>query len=277
MEITKEMLNKMEACHDGMRWFLKHFPEGKADFKSLIYKLHEYGDKDDLDWLYDNLLMFDGVDIKSYIDDTVSIVIDMARLEIEEEDEDTKCTLIGSSKTLDKISNGSDGCQIGSIGGRTKIGNAGCFARIGSMGQVSLIGNSGEFSQIASSGNYTRISNSGSNVEMASVGDYDRIGNSGEYAKIISSGESARIGNVGCYAQIEAKGKNSIIAIIDDGRFKAGEGGAVSVAYFDGERTRFAVGYVGENIEADTWYTVNQNGDFIRYIEYKTEIHANDD
>ena len=263
MEITKEMLNQMRACHDGMRWFLKQFPEGKADFKSLIYKLHECGDKDDLDWLYDNLLMFDGVDIKSYIDNTVSVVMDMARLEIEEEDEDTKCTLIGSSKTLDKIANSIEGVQIGSIGGRTQIGNAGCFARIGSMALASLIGNSGEFVKIASSGNYTRISNSGGNTKIASVGEYDRIGNVGEYAEIKSCGESPRIINAGYHAKIEAKGKNSIIAILDGGRFKVGEGGAVSVAYFDGERTRFAVGYVGENLKPDTWYRVNKDGEFV--------------
>lgn len=263
MEITKEMLNQMEACHDGMRWFLKHFPKGKADLKSLISKLKECGREEDLDWLHGSLLMFDGVDIKSYIDDTVSAVMDMARLDIEEESEDIKCTLIGSSKTFDKIANSSDSFQIGSKGSKTQIGNAGCFSRIFSMGYAPLISNSGEFTKIASSGNYARISNSGGNNKIASVGEYARIGNVGEYAEIKSCGESPRISSAGYYAKIEAKGKNSIIAILDGGRFKVGKGGAVSVAYFDGERTRFAVGYVGENLEPDTWYTVNENGNFV--------------
>ena len=42
-----------------------------------------------------------------------------------------------------------------------------------------------------------------------------------------------------------------------DSRAKVGPDGAIALAYHDGKRPRFAVGYVGEDgIKADTWYEV---------------------
>ena len=51
-------------------------------------------------------------------------------------------------------------------------------------------------------------------------------------------------------------------------RIVLGEGGCASVPWHDGERTRFAVAYVGENgIEANTPYYVNDEGQFVKVEE----------
>ena len=79
---------------------------------------------------------------------------------------------------------------------------------------------------------------------------------SGYDARIGSSGDDARIGSSGNHARISAEGENAVIACAGSARVKAGPGGAICIPYHDGTRTRFAVGYVGEDgIEAGKWYS----------------------
>ena len=79
---------------------------------------------------------------------------------------------------------------------------------------------------------------------------------SGYAARIGSSGYDARIGSSGDYARVNAEGANAVIACAGSAIVKAGPGGAICIPYHDGTRTRFAVGYVGEDgIEAGKWYS----------------------
>ena len=128
-------------------------------------------------------------------------------------------------------------------------------ARIGSSGNSAQIGSSGDSAQIGSSGNSARIGSSGDSAQIGSSGDYAQIGSSGYYAQIGSSGD---------YAQIDATGKDSVVACAGySATAKAGENGAICLTYRDtAGRARFAVGYVGENLKADTWYRVSETGEF---------------
>ncbi len=122
-----------------------------------------------------------------------------------------------------------------------------------------------EDSELNSSGGYARIGSSGDFARIGSSGDYARIGSSGGYARIGSSGGYARIGSSGGSAQIESSGENSVIACAGSVRkFKVGNNGCITVPWHDGMRTRFAVGYVGENLDADTWYSVDGKGEFVK-------------
>ena len=70
------------------------------------------------------------------------------------------------------------------------------------------------------------------------------------------SGDSARISSSGGSARVNAEGANAVIACAGSAIVKAGPGGAICIPYHDGTRTRFAVGYVGEDgIEAGKWYS----------------------
>ena len=114
---------------------------------------------------------------------------------------------------------------------------------------------SGHSARIGSSGNCAQIGSSGYGAQIGSSGNDARIGSSGDDAQIGSSGHSARIGSSGNDARITAEGANSVIACAGSAKVKAGPGGAICIPYFDGKRTRFAVGYVGEDgIEAGKWY-----------------------
>ena len=103
-------------------------------------------------------------------------------------------------------------------------------------------------------------------VKDISSGDYAQIGSSGYSAQIGSSGNYAKIGSSGNYAQIDVSGKKSIAAAVGlESVGKAAENGCLALAWFDkkNDRPRLSVGYVGENINANTWYKVDSEGNFI--------------
>ncbi|WP_447412182.1 hypothetical protein, partial [Acinetobacter baumannii] len=68
---------------------------------------------------------------------------------------------------------------------------------------------------------------------------------------------------------LAASGDNSIVTSSGLGAtFKIGKGGCAAIAYCDEQdRTRFAVAYEGENVEANTLYRVNEKGEFIKVEE----------
>ena len=103
--------------------------------------------------------------------------------------------------------------------------------------------------QIGSSGYAARIGSSGYAAQIGSSGDAAQIGSSGDDAQIGSSGDDARI---------VATGENATIACAGIGaRVKAGRNGCFALTWYDGNRNRIVVGYVGEDgIKADTWYRV---------------------
>ncbi len=50
-----------------------------------------------------------------------------------------------------------------------------------------------------------------------------------------------------------------------DGTATAGEGGIIQIKYWDGKRSRLAVGYIGEdNLEANVSYTLDSKGKFVK-------------
>ncbi len=145
--------------------------------------------------------------------------------------------------------------RIGSSGDSARIGSSGHSAQIGSSGHSARIGSSGDSAQIGSSGDSAQIGSSGHSARIGSSGHSARIGSSGDSARIGSSGDSARIGSSGHYARIVAEGTGAVIACAGSATVTAGEGGAICIPYHDGKRTRFAVGYVGEDgIEAGKAY-----------------------
>ena len=111
-----------------------------------------------------------------------------------------------------------------------------------------------------------------SHVKLIKVPNADEVkvttekDNGDDDAQIGSSGNYAQIGSSGGGAQINATGEKATIASSGIGaRAKAGKDGAMALAYWDEKsgRPRFAVGYVGENIKPDVWYSLDADGNFI--------------
>ena len=95
---------------------------------------------------------------------------------------------------------------------------------------------SGYRSQLAASGNYSRLAASGDGSQLAASGDGSRLAASGDGSLVMGSYGS---------------------------RAKAAQNGAIALAWWDGTRPRIAVGYVGEELKADTWYRLDDKGNFV--------------
>ena len=249
MQITKEQVKNWSACTDGYRWFLEKFPQGGAyaDVHGALMTDKRF---DDARWLVDKMY-------RTFLDSAEFIKAETAAT-----DQMTKelTSMESSSDVAEGENNSGDYAQIGS---------SGYYARIGSSGDSARIGSSGYYAQIGSSGYYAQIGSSGYYAQIGSSGDYAQIGSSGDSARIGSSGDYAQIGSSGYYAQITASGKNAVVACAGSvKRIVLGEGGCVAAPWHDGERTRFAVAYVGENgIEAGTPYCLNDEGQFVKIVE----------
>ena len=113
----------------------------------------------------------------------------------------------------------------------------------------------GDYSKLAASGNNSNLAASGNNSNLAASGDYSKLAASGDYSNLAASGD---------YSKLAASGKNSIcMAAGYVSTAQVGENGVIVLPYYDGIRTRVAVGYVGENgIEPNVEYKVNNNGIF---------------
>ncbi len=223
--ITIEMLTERGACAEGMAWVKANLPDG-APYQSFLEALEADSKYDWASWLIFHF----------------GAAVLAANWRVPQ--------IISATK---KIVSSGDSAQIGSSGDSAQIGSSGNYAQIGSSGNYAQIGSSGDYARIGSSGNYARIGSSG---------DSAQIGSSGNYARIGSSGNSARIGSSGNSAQIEATGKNSILACVGENCIaKSAEGGCIALRYTDASgRARLAVGYVGEDIEADSWYRAGKEG-----------------
>ena len=91
---------------------------------------------------------------------------------------------------------------------------------------------------------------------------YDKL--AGHYSNLAASGHNSKLAASGDGSILAASGKNSIcMAAGYASTAQVGENGVIVLPYYDGIRTRVAVGYVGENgIEPNVEYKVNNNGIF---------------
>ena len=249
MNIDKDLLSEMGACNSGMRWFLKNF-EGDAQLKDVITLLLREGRDDDSAWLNRHLLMRADTNVKAFTETNVETLIEYTGADLSDDR-----AQIGSSHNCAKIGSSDNLAQIATTSYNAKIGSSGDYTQIVSGGNCI---------QIASSGNYTQIASSGDSTKIASSGDSTQIASSGTFDKIASSGDSPKIATTGYDAKIQAQGANAVITITGSGMAKAGDGGVIAIRWHDEQnnRSRIAVGYVGEDLKADTWYEVKK-GKFI--------------
>ena len=86
---------------------------------------------------------------------------------------------------------------------------------------------------------------------------------SGNDSRLAASGYGSQLAASGNDSRLAASGNGSLVMGAYNSRAKAGPNGAVALAWHDGTRPRIAVGYVGEGLEADTWYRLDDNGAFV--------------
>ena len=90
-------------------------------------------------------------------------------------------------------------------------------------------------------------------------GDGKSAASSGNSSKAASSGNSSTAASSGDCSKAASSGYKTIAMVAGfNGMAKAGPDGCIALAFYDGERPRIVIGYVGEGIDADTYYRVEK-------------------
>ncbi|MGQ6260423.1 DUF7666 domain-containing protein [Serratia sp. IR-2025] len=117
--------------------------------------------------------------------------------------------------------------------------------------------NTGYQSAASNTGDYSAASNTGYRSAASNTGDYSAASNTG-YRSAAS--------NTGDYSAAEVSGSHSVAAALGiEGKARASENSALVLCYRndEGELIHIRASKVGENgIKPNTWYTLNENGQF---------------
>ena len=134
-------------------------------------------------------------------------------------------------------------------------------------GNQSTAATSGDQSTAATSGNQSTAATSGNQSTAATSGYLSTAATSGYLSTAATSGNQSTAATSGNLSTAIASGKNSVaIAFGSEAKSKAVDGSAIVCCYFDnsGELIHIRASKVGKNgIKPDTWYTLNEDGEFI--------------
>jgi hypothetical protein len=112
----------------------------------------------------------------------------------------------------------------------------------------SVLAASGNSSKLAASGYSSKLAASGNSSQLAASGNYSQLAASGYSSKLAASGNSSQLAASGDSSKLAASGNYSVVSASGyNSTALAGEDGAICLAYWDGKRPRFAIGYVGED------------------------------
>ncbi|MCH7333463.1 hypothetical protein [Acinetobacter modestus] len=251
MKITEQLLSTWGACSDGKHTFTSKFPEG-AEYAAVIEACDEDGHQDYRDWIFTRA--FQHLEAKEVVEAETVLLPKVIAKGLE-----PLASLDQETKSTDTISKDSE----------ARLAASGDDSRLAASGDDSQLAASGDDSQLAASGNDSRLAASGYYSQLAASGNRSQLAASGNHSRLAASGNRSQLAASGNHSRLAASGKNSIIACSGIGStFSLAEGGCAAVPYSDEkEKVRFAVAYVGENVEADTWYQVNAQGEFIKVEE----------
>ena len=171
---------------------------------------------------------------------------------------------LAASGDYSKLAASGDYSKLAASGYNSKLAASGYNSKLVASGHNSKLAASGYNSKLAASGHNSTLSASGHNSTLAASGDGSKLAASGHNSTLAASGDGSKLAASGDGSILAASGKNSIcMAAGYASTAQVGENGVIVLPYYDGIRTRVAVGYVGENgIEPNVEYKVNNNGIF---------------
>ena len=104
-------------------------------------------------------------------------------------------------------------------------------------------------------------------AKVSNTGDWSAATNTGNWSAATNTGDQSAATNTGDQSVAEISGKQSIaVALGWQSKAKASINGAIVCVYrnHDGELIHIKASKVGENnIKADTWYTLDEIGEFV--------------
>ena len=109
--------------------------------------------------------------------------------------------------------------------------------------------------------------NAGNRSAATNTGNQSAATNTGDWSAATNTGDWSAATNTGNRSAAKVSGKHSVAAALgENSKAKAGAGGAIVCVYRndDGDLIHIKASKVGENnIKADTWYTLDSDGEFV--------------
>ena len=156
-----------------------------------------------------------------------------------------------------------------------KVSNTGDWSAATNTGDWSVATNTGDWSVATNTGNRSAATNTGYQSVATNTGDLSVATNTGDLSVATNTGDWSVATNTGNRSVAEVSGEQSIaVALGWQSKAKASIDGAIVCVYRndDGELIHIKASKVGENnIKADTWYTLDEFGEF---IEVKDDLTA---
>ncbi|HHF2557040.1 TPA: hypothetical protein ACPJX0_001693 [Haemophilus influenzae] len=129
------------------------------------------------------------------------------------------------------------------------------------------VSNTGDQSAATNTGYRSVATNTGDQSAATNTGDRSAATNTGYWSAATNTGYRSAATNTGDQSVAEVSGKQSIaVALGWQSKAKASINGAIVCVYrnHDGELIHIKASKVGENnIKADTWYTLDEFGEFV--------------
>ena len=145
--------------------------------------------------------------------------------------------------------------------------NTGYCSAATNTGNRSAATNTGNRSAATNTGNRSAATNTGDRSAATNTGDCSAATNTGDCSAATNTGDRSAATNTGYCSAAKVSGRGSVaIAIGRNSKSKADNGGAIVCVYMDcnGNLMHIKASKVGENgIKANTWYTLDANGEFI--------------
>ena len=159
--------------------------------------------------------------------------------------------------------------KINGTGFRSVASNMGNYSASSNTGDQSVASNTGDYSVASNTGDYSVASNAGNQSASSNTGDRSVSCNAGDWSVASNAGEQSVASSMGYQSEAEVSGLHSVAcALGTQSKAKASEGGAIVCVYRndDGDLVHIRASKVGENgIKADTWYVLDETGEFVEY------------
>ena len=166
-----------------------------------------------------------------------------------------------------KVSNTGDWSVATNTGNRSVATNTGNRSVATNTGYRSVATNTGDRSVATNTGDWSVATNTGDRSVATNTGDRSVATNTGNRSVATNTGNRSVATNTGYRSVAEVSGKISIaVALGWQSKAKASIDGAIVCVYHndDGELIHIKASKVGENnIKADTWYTLDEFGEFV--------------
>ena len=145
--------------------------------------------------------------------------------------------------------------------------NTGNWSAATNTGNWSVATNTGYQSAATNTGYQSAATNTGNWSVATNTGYQSAATNTGNWSVATNTGDQSAATNTGNWSAAEVSGRGSVaIAIGRNSKSKADNGGAIVCVYRDsnGDLIHIKASKVCENgIKANTWYTLDANGEFV--------------